>query len=202
MNNRRKYLKIKSILPKLALWLCPRGKTYPSVTAAEYIHRLGILRASACSINKLQSPDSPHDVKLSPGFHASTCARMEAYPSLPLATAAELFPDPGSGFIGSRVGSYFELKNMQEMDTKGPHLVANLLNLCKWFSQTCPLFEKIPPTVKTLTFYISYHKTVCDLFTLIRTSYRCQHRGVKGADLWMLARRSSISSHIVDTLGS
>lgn len=41
------------------------------------------------------------------------CA-LEVNPSLPFATAPELFPDPGRDFIGSRVGSYSEFKKQAE----------------------------------------------------------------------------------------
>lgn len=56
------------------------------------------------------------------------CA-LEANPSLPFATAPELFPDPGRGFIGSRVGSYSEFKNKLKMETKSPAAGSKLFKL-------------------------------------------------------------------------
>lgn len=60
---------------------------------------------------------------------------LEAHPTLPFATAPELFPDPGRG-IESRVGSYFGFKNKEKMETEGPQLVAYFLHFLLHFFQT------------------------------------------------------------------
>lgn len=48
---------------------------------------------------------------------------LEDNPTLPFATIPELFPDPGRD-IQSRVGSYFGFKNKENMESRGPELVA------------------------------------------------------------------------------
>lgn len=66
---------------------------------------------------------------------------LEANPTLPFATAPELFPDPGRG-TESGVRSYLGFKNKEKIETKGPVMVAYFsFTFCFTFFQTCPLLR-------------------------------------------------------------